>query len=103
MTIPEVDATQLEALGPDVVLIDVREPDEWQQGHVPHARLIPLAQVPGRISEVPVDLPVYVICQSGGRSHQAAEFLSSHGVDARNVAGGTLAWQALGHPVETGS
>ena len=103
MDIPEIDiaeAARRHAAGSPV--IDVREPDEYAEGHVPGAPLIPLATVPDRVAEVPSDREVLVICKSGGRSHQAAELLRTQGIDAVNVAGGTSAWIEAGHRVVTG-
>ena len=102
MTIPEIDVHQLAALGGDVPLIDVREPAEWVEGHVPHAQLIPLGDLGGRIDEVPTEKTVYLICRSACRSAHAAGLLRDRGVDAVNVAGGTEAWRAAGRPIDTG-
>lgn len=84
----------------DTVVVDVREPEEYAAGHVPGARPVPLGSVPARAGELPTDQPVYLVCQSGGRSAQAAAFLSRQGVDAVNVDGGTGDWAAAGYPVE---
>lgn len=83
-------------------VVDVREPDEYLAGHVPGAVLIPLHLVPVRMSEIPQEEPVYVICHSGGRSAQAALYLRRYGVEAINVAGGTDAWIRNGRRVVTG-
>lgn len=83
-------------------LVDVREPDEFEEVHAQGAVLIPLGEVPARLDEVPRGVPVYVICRSGARSQRVAELLMANGVDARNVAGGTLAWVEAGLPVEHG-
>ncbi len=103
MDVPEIDiaetARRVEAGTP---IIDVREPDEYAEGHVPGAPLIALGTVPDRVDEVPADGEVLIICKSGGRSRQAAEFLIGQGVQAVNVAGGTMAWIEAGHPVATG-
>ncbi|HVA60157.1 MAG TPA: rhodanese-like domain-containing protein [Mycobacteriales bacterium] len=80
-------------------VVDVREPAEFGAGHVPGAENIPLAAVPTRLSEFPRDERVFVVCASGGRSYQAAEFLVQAGVDAVSVSGGTTAWMRAGHPV----
>lgn len=85
------------------ILIDVREPDEYVQAHVGSARLVPLQNVPQVMAELPGDAPVYVICLSGGRSHHAASFLRSQGIDAVNVLGGTAAWMRAGLPYVSGS
>lgn len=101
--LPSIDIAALAALGPaSVSLFDVRQPDEYEEGHVPGARLVPLADVPDRTGEFPTDGPVYVVCRSGGRSASAVAFLRSAGVDAVNVDGGTLAWIEAGHPVVEG-
>ena len=84
------------------LVIDVREPDEYESGHVPRAALIPVAAIPTRIRELPRRGPVYVICAAGNRSHAVAETLVRHGVDVRPVAGGTQAWIAAGYPIVPG-
>lgn len=104
MDVPEIDVTELvERREAGVFLLDVRQPDEYDEGHVPGAVLVPLAEVPDRVAEVPAGEPVLVICRSGARSLRAAEFLVGAGIDATNVAGGTLAWIEAGQPVATGS
>jgi rhodanese-related sulfurtransferase len=84
----------------DALVVDVREPDEYAQGHVPGARLAPLQTVPGLVGELPTDEPVYLVCAVGARSAQAAKFLAQHGVDAVNVDGGTRDWLMAGYPTE---
>lgn len=99
----EVTLDQLAAAQADgAVVIDVREPSEYQSGHVPSAVSIPLGVLPVRAGELPKEAPVYVICQSGGRSYQAAEWLDRAGYDARSVAGGTGGWLQAGRPVVSG-
>lgn len=79
-------------------ILDVRQPEEFAEGHVPNAVLIPLGELKARASEVPGDVPVYVICRSGNRSRQASEILIQLGFkDVRNVDGGVLAWQEAGY------
>ncbi len=87
---------------PEFVIVDVREPREYVDGHVPGAVLIPLAQLPIRKAEVPNDGPVYVICHSGNRSKVGASVLEAAGYDAISVNGGTQAWIIQGGPVVTG-
>ena len=84
-------------------VLDVRESDEYAEGHVPGAQLLPLSILPVRVPDLPRTEPVFVICQSGGRSTQAAQLLDRAGFDVRNVAGGTSAWLRSGRPVETGT
>ena len=101
--VPEVDVDQFEqAKTTAAAVIDVRQPDEYDAGHVPGARLIPLPEVAQRIAEVPTDGEVYVICLSGSRSARATDFFRRQGVDARNVAGGTKAWVESGRAVVPG-
>ncbi len=76
-------------------LLDVREDDEWAAGHAPQAVHIPLAEVPGRLDELPAG-DLYVVCRSGGRSARAAAYLNSGGYTAINVEGGMQSWQAAG-------
>ena len=85
----------------DVVLLDVREPSEYAEGHIPGVALIPMGEVPNRLSEIPKDKTVIVTCRSGNRSGQIAEYLRQQGYDdVHNMKGGILAWQDAGLPVE---
>jgi rhodanese-related sulfurtransferase len=77
-------------------------PDEYEEYHVPGARLVPLPDVVERVDEIPTDTTVYVICGGGGRSAKAAEFLLGQGIEAVNVRGGSKAWLEAGKPVATG-
>ena len=84
-------------------ILDVREPDEWVAGHIPDATLIPLAQLEGRLSEVPQDREVVVVCRSGNRSATARDILLQSGFDqVASMAGGMNDWQAQGLPTVTG-
>ena len=103
MDVPEIDiaeAARRHAAGTPV--FDVREPDEYVEGHVPGAPLVPLGTVPDRVGEFPTAGEVLIICKLGGRSRKAAEVLRAQGVDAVNIAGGTMGWIEAGHPVVTG-
>jgi rhodanese-related sulfurtransferase len=85
----------------EAVLIDVRETWEWNQQRIAGTVLIPLAEVPHRLDEIPDDRDVYVHCRVGGRSAQAVEFLHGHGRPrAVNVLGGIEGWEQAGLPVE---
>ncbi len=102
--IPEVSVDELASLLPTgIMLFDVRSPEEYAEGHVPGARLLPLDQVGERAHEVPDDREVYLICRSGGRSAMALGILDGHGRRGVNVAGGTLAWIEAGHAVLEGT
>jgi rhodanese-related sulfurtransferase len=101
--VPEIDVDELaQRREQGTLVVDVRQPDEYEEGHVPGARSIPLGEVASRVDEVPTDAPVLLICGSGGRSLKAAEFLRARGRDATNVAGGTLAWIESGRSVVRG-
>ncbi len=102
-SVPEVTVTEAEAArAGGAVLVDVREPDEWGEVHAAGALHLPLGDVPTRFTELPTGGAIYVICRSGARSMRAAEFLRTQGIDARNVAGGTMAWVEAGLPTVTG-
>lgn len=102
--IPEVSVDQLASLiTKGIVLFDVRTPEEYAEGHVPGARLLPLDQVGDRAQEVPDDCEVYLICRSGGRSAKALGILEGFGRRGINVAGGTLGWIEAGHAVVEGT
>lgn len=104
MSVPEIDVHELARLREEgAALLDVRNPDEWEEVRVPGVPLIPLPELADRTDEVPPGDPLYVICAAGGRSAKAAEHLRSLGVDAVNVAGGTRAWVEAGYPTESGS
>ena len=84
-----------------VVLLDVREDDEWQRGHAPGAQHIPMGQVPSRMGEIDADAKLFVVCQAGGRSQRVARYLAQNGYSPVNVSGGMLAWAGAGRPVVT--
>ncbi len=82
-------------------VVDVREPWEYNQGHVPGAVLMPLGQLSSRMSELDPEHPVVVICASGSRSQSAAALLGQKGFKTvYNVVGGTSGWIRSGLQVE---
>ncbi len=100
--VPECGVADLHAAWSDgAYVLDVREPSEYAEGHVPSAVLIPLGELPSRVGEVPRDRPVYVICRSGRRSLTGARALAVVGIAATSVRGGTMAWMQAGYPVST--
>ena len=107
-TVPEIGVDELADRLGGVTVIDVRQPDEYRLGHVPAARLIPLAEMPDHVDELAglatpgTDDRVYLVCRTGARSAVAGEFLVEQGVAAVNVAGGMVAWVGAGHEVVTG-
>lgn len=104
-TLPrEVSVAQAAALRDDgVFMLDVREPSEWDAVYVPDTVLVPLGQLSQRLSEIPTDEPIVIICRSGNRSAQAREVLLAAGYsNVTSVAGGILDWQAQGQPTVSG-
>jgi rhodanese-related sulfurtransferase len=103
-SVPGIDVSQLRqrlAAEPAPFLLDVREPWEYQEGHVPGAQLIPLGELEQRVNEVPRDRPILAICHSGQRSLAAAGYLQQLGyASVSNVDGGTAAWIERGYPVD---
>lgn len=98
---PEVDAHEASKLHEQgVLLIDVREPEEWRAGRVAQALHIPLGELGARLDEVPRDEMLIICCRSGARSAYATDALRGAGYEATNLAGGLLAWHAAGLPLE---
>ncbi len=92
------EASRRQAAG--ALLIDVREPAEWQQGHAPEAKLVPLGSIVSHLSEIPRDAEVLLICRSGNRSGTAQRRLLQLGYErVCNVSGGMNAWASAGLPV----
>lgn len=84
-------------------ILDVREVDEWNAGHIPGATLIPLADLPNRLSEVPKDQDVVVVCRSGNRSARGRDILLRAGYErVTSMGGGMNEWAAAGYEVVTG-
>jgi rhodanese-related sulfurtransferase len=103
-TLPDViDAETAAAIKDraDVLLIDVREQWEYDEGHIPGITLIPMNSVPSRLSEIPTDKTVVFACRSGNRSGQVFNYLKEQGyTNIHNLQGGITAWQSAGLPVE---
>jgi rhodanese-related sulfurtransferase len=99
-TVTTSDLAAAQAVG-SAQVIDVREPAEFATGHVPGAASIPMSQLVDRLAEIDRTRPMFVICQAGGRSSAMTDVLRHHGFDAHSVDGGTAAWIAGGHPVDT--
>lgn len=86
------------------VVVDVREPWEYAQGHVSGAKLIPLGELARRLKELDPAQPIAVICASGSRSQSAAAMLGLQGYETiYNVVGGTFNWMQSGLPLERGN
>ena len=79
-----------------LLVLDVREDDEWQAGHVAGSTHVPLMELGNRYGELPDAPQTLVVCRTGSRSAYAVGFLIQQGVDAVNLAGGLVAWEAAG-------
>jgi adenylyltransferase/sulfurtransferase len=94
--IPEVTPSQLQseiAAGGRPFVLDVREPHEWEIGHIAGATLIPLGELEKRLGELDRNAAIVAQCKSGGRSSRAVKLLQQHGfTQVRNLKGGILAW-----------
>ena len=89
--------------GDGVAVIDVREPGEYQSGHIPGATLLPVNSVFARKDELPKDKKIVFVCAVGQRSALAAELAAAAGLPAESLYtldGGTDAWRKAGEPVE---
>lgn len=97
--VPEIDLAQAARRvdADDVLLLDVREDDEWQAGHAPQAVHVPLGTLAA--DQIPTTRPVVVVCRSGNRSAQATAALVAAGHEAYNLNGGMRAWAAAGRLV----
>jgi len=101
----EVQPQWLEDHLRDAMVIDVREPEEFDGplGRIPGARLVPLGELAERAEELKTEKPVVAVCRAGGRSAQATVILRRAGLEkVANLAGGMLRWRAQRCPVEGG-
>ncbi len=99
----QLDAVQASArLGqsPRPYLLDVRQPDEYRQGHISGAELIPLGELTQKMRRIPKDREIICVCHSGNRSSVAARQLSAAGYKVFNLHGGMISWERAGLPVK---
>jgi rhodanese-related sulfurtransferase len=105
MTWSETDTSALATIV-DRCVVDVREPDEYESGHIPGAISIPLSVLTESLDAIPASAVIHVVCQAGGRSARACEFLSQQDRFSStrfvNVNGGTGAWILEGHDIVVG-
>ncbi len=86
-----------------VFLLDVREPEEWNEYHVPNTTLIPLGELASRVNELPKDQEIVVICRSGNRSQEGRDILLQAGfTQVSSMAGGLKSWSSMGYPTVSG-
>jgi hydroxyacylglutathione hydrolase len=101
--LPNVTAQDLArrlAAEPELAVLDVREPVEWEEGHVAGAIRIPMREVAGRLAEIPRDRPLALVCRGGPRSSLVGSLLRRHGYSRLvNVWGGMTGWLEAGLPV----
>lgn len=100
-TVPQVTPEQaLEKQQDGALLLDVREPWEWNEGHAPGAVLIPLGSLGARYKELDPNQEIVTVCRSGHRSTTALKMLQKAGfTSVHNLDGGMLAWQQRKLPV----
>ncbi len=96
----EIDAVP-NPLPEGLLVLDVREDDEWAAGHIDGAVHIPLMELPARVGEVTErEAPqTLVVCKGGGRSARAVGYLVQQGFDVVNLADGMLGWERAGRPM----
>lgn len=101
---PEVSINQAAELRDQgAFILDVREPEEWNEYHIPGATLIPLAQLASRVEELPQDQPIVVVCRSGNRSQSGRDILKQAGfASVTSMAGGVSQWRSAGLPTVSG-
>ena len=85
------------------LVLDVRQPDEYREGHIAGAKLIPLGELNQRLKELSKDKEIVCVCASGSRSSSATKMLVGAGYNAINMNGGMFTWQRAGLPVKKGS
>lgn len=97
-----VPTVTVDAVPDSAFVLDVRETDEWNAGHMPGALHIPLGELPDRVGDLPADREIVVTCRSGGRSARAVRFLEDSGLRATNLDGGMKAWAAADRVMRSG-
>ena len=91
--------SEAEALVGDARFVDVREPYEFEAGHIDGSLHIPIGEIGARYEELRADAKLVIVCQIGQRSGLVADFLRQHGMDAHNLEGGLQQWAAEGRPL----
>lgn len=84
-------------------MLDVRQPEEYEAGHIPGVTLIPLGELPTRLNELPKDQDIVVVCRSGNRSATGRDILLDAGFsNVTSMAGGMNNWAQMGYEIEVG-
>ena len=81
-------------------VLDVRQPEEFRDGHISGSRLIPLGELNRRMKELPQEREIVCVCHSGNRRSSAARQLSAAGYNVSNLRGGMIAWARAGLPIK---
>jgi rhodanese-related sulfurtransferase len=101
----QLPTVTVDELAPDVVLLDIREDEEWRAGHIASAVHLPMNQLPGCLADrggpITPDSAIVVICKVGSRSAYVTAWLIQNGYNAANLDGGMLAWASSGRPMVT--
>ena len=104
-SVPKLTATEVNEklkFGKHPLVIDVRQPEEFQQAHIAGARLIPLNELRKRMKELPQGREIVCVCDSGNRSRSAAKILAKEGYTVFDMQGGMHAWRRVKLPVQKG-
>ncbi|HXF85769.1 MAG TPA: rhodanese-like domain-containing protein [Anaerolineales bacterium] len=101
---PEVSVFEAAALREaGAFILDVRQPEEWNESHIPGSTLIPLGELASRVDELPRDRQIVVVCRSGNRSAQGRDILLAAGFSqVTSMAGGINQWKAAGYETLSG-
>lgn len=99
LTAPQLQTMLISSVEQKPLLLDVREPWEWQIAHIEGARHLPMGQIPANVEQIDRTHPTVVICHHGMRSLQVIAFLQRHGFDnLHNLQGGIDAWSREVNP-----
>jgi rhodanese-related sulfurtransferase len=104
--LPSLNALELSEklkAGNQPLVIDVRQPEEYREGHIAGSKLIPLGELDRRVNELPKGQEIICVCASGSRSRSATKFLIDAGYAAFDMNGGMFMWQRAQLPIQKGS
>lgn len=102
-SVPNITAEELNEklkVGKHPLVLDVRQPDEFSQGHIRGAKLVPLNEIYKKMKEIPKGREIVCICATGNRSRSASKILAKEGFTVFNVQGGMMAWRRAKLPVQ---
>lgn len=102
-SVPNLTAEELNQklkFGKHPLVLDVRQPNEFRQGHIAGAKLIPLNELHRRMGELPKGREIVCVCDSGNRSKSASKTLAKEGFSVFNMLGGMQSWRRMKYPVQ---